>query len=52
MSKTDIAFCAALSLVVAGVALVYYPAALIVAGTLLCGLTVAYDRAADHSGDK
>lgn len=35
MSKTDIAFSAALALIVLGVALIYLPAAFIVAGGLL-----------------
>lgn len=48
MSKSDVAFCAALSLVVSGVAIIYYPAALIVAGVLLCVLAWSYDRAGDR----
>jgi len=38
MSMTDAAFSASLALIVAGVALVYYPAAFIVAGVLLGAL--------------
>lgn len=44
MSLTDFAFCVALLLVVAGVAVVYWPAALVVAGALLARLTVYYER--------
>jgi hypothetical protein len=37
-------FAASLALIVAGVALVYVPAALVVAGALCAALTVAYER--------
>lgn len=47
MSKTDVAFAAALSLIVAGVALVSIPGALIVAGTLLAALAWVLDKAGD-----
>lgn len=42
MRGLDALFVAALGLVVAGVALVYVPAALMVAGTLTAAVTVAY----------
>lgn len=47
MSKTDIAFTAALCLVVGGVALVYLPAAAMVAGVALGVAAWFLDRAGD-----
>lgn len=44
MAKTDAAFVAAMSLVIAGVALVTVAGALVVAGLLLGLLTVLYKR--------
>lgn len=44
MSKTDVAFSAALVLVTIGVALIYYPLAFIVAGGLLGGLAWVLDK--------
>lgn len=50
MDRTDIPFLVALALIVGGVAAIYWPVALIVAGALLWSLTVRY-RAATPRGD-
>lgn len=48
---TTIAFAVALALIVAGVAFVYWPASLIVAGGLLGGSAWLYDAGSDEDPD-
>jgi membrane protein implicated in regulation of membrane protease activity len=44
MSKTDAAFMAALALIVAGVAAMYWPMAFVVAGVLVAALAATHER--------
>lgn len=49
---TTVAFLASLALIVGGVALVYVPAAVMVAGALLCALTVLWHMGGLTNGPK